>query len=117
MSIHFEIKTPEVIKGLENVAKATGCTLEEVAELIITGSLARKAAWGDALGCPEPGFEFNRNPEGKLLKDDVYRDVYQQVKMFLSALMVTDKLASELIKVIGDSQPKTEKGKGKCGQA
>lgn len=107
-SVRFEIKTPEVIKALQRIAEQVGLTVQETARLLLIGCVARKAAWGDALNHPEPGYEFNRNADGKLMKDDdVYESVYQQVRGFLSILMVSDKLASKLLEVIRISEPKT----------
>ncbi len=85
MSIRFEIKTPEVIKAIQTIAKASGLPIKEVAEIMLIASCARKSAWGDALNIPEPGLEFNKNVNGKQMKgDELYKEVYEQVRRWLA---------------------------------
>lgn len=96
----IELLDEEIIRGLEVIAQAVGATVEEVAEIVLTASLARKGAWGDRLNRAEPGLEFVQGPDGVRLKGSaLYRSVYDQLHAFINSLVLGECLLMTLISI------------------
>jgi hypothetical protein len=96
----IEINHPDLVKGIENLVETTGYTAEEIAECLLVASLARKAAWGDALKIPEPGLEFIQHRDGgRVIGEELYRKVYDQVRGWINSLLLAERLVIALVEI------------------
>ncbi len=87
----------DVLKGLQCIVDATGATLEETVNILLTACEARKGAWG-LLDRPEPGLEFLKRPDGSRIKgEELYREVFKQMWGWINGLLLGERLLIELI--------------------
>jgi len=105
MKIEINLEN-DLLKAIEKLSKAWHLNVQRTIEFLLTGSLAKKAAWGDLLKCPEPGIECVITPEGKFLEGEkLYKDVYEQTVAHINSLLVGENLLELLVSII----PGTEK--------
>jgi hypothetical protein len=81
---NFKFKTPGLNNMLEKLSVASGHTFNQTAELFLIAIMARKSAYGDLYGKPEPiAYEFVKTPDGRELEgEELYKDIYEQAQRF-----------------------------------
>lgn len=102
MEIKIEL-SEELTRSISAIAeKIWKVPLEKAVELMLVGTLARKAAWGSAVDQCEPGCEYVRTPAGLLEGNQLYEDVYQQSIAWINTLMIGERLLQELVTANAD---------------